>query len=382
MLLAIIIAGILGTPQEPVRVSNYGDLRKALTNARPGAVVLLEPGEYSGGFQIENVRGTASRPIIVGAADLKNPPTIVRGGMHFVAPAYLEIRDLQIFGPAMKGINIDDGGVRERPAHHVTLRNLKVSECIQEGANGLKLAGVDDFKIIGCEVRNWGDCAIDFVGCHDGLVEKCHFQNGRDIGVQIKGSSARVKVLNNRFVDYGGRGVNIGGSTGVPYYRPPLESQQAGARHEAKDITVSGNVFQGGDAPVAFVGVDGAIVVSNTIFMPNKWSLRILQETSTLDFVPSRNGRFERNIVVFRSDRWFEGGVNIGPKTAPDTFRFEGNFWLCQDRPDRSEPRLPTSEKQGHYGKDPMFVDPSKGDFNLKAGSPAAGLGAFSGQFR
>jgi len=68
--------------------------------------------------------------------------------------------------------------------------------------------------------------------------------------------------------------------------------------------------------------------------------------------------------------------VNVGPGTAPDTFRFAGNVWFCEDRPDQSRPRLPTPEKDGLVGVDPQLRDPAKGDFGVKPGSPAADKGA------
>jgi hypothetical protein len=127
---------------------------------------------------------------------------------------------------------------------------------------------------------------------------------------------------------------------------------------------------------VAFVGVDGAVVRYNTFYRPGRYAIRILQEKTDAGFVPSRHGVFERNVVVFRSDEWVTGGVNVGPNTAPQTFKFAGNLWYCEDRPGRSEPKLPTAETDGVVGKDPGFVDPAKGNFGVGADSPARDRGA------
>jgi len=78
---------------------------------------------------------------------------------------------------------------------------------------------------------------------------------------------------------------------------------------------------------VAFVGVDGAEVRFNTIYRPERWAFRILQETTAAGFVACRNGRFTDNIVAFHSSQWSSGGVNIGPNTAPGTFQFARNWW-------------------------------------------------------
>lgn len=164
--------------------------------------------------------------------------------------------------------------------------------------------------------------------------------------------------------------MNLGGSTGLAYFRPRVLG------YEAKDVVVEGCVFDGCQTAVAFVGVDGAVVRFNTIYRPGRWAMRILQETTDAAFVPSRGGVFEDNIVVFRSDHWGEGGVNVGPKTAPETFRFARNVWYCEDRPERSRPTLPTKEVDGLVGKDPMFKDAEKGDFGLKSASPASGRGS------
>ncbi|MFI5384588.1 MAG: right-handed parallel beta-helix repeat-containing protein [Fimbriimonadales bacterium] len=359
---------------QTVRVRDLGSLRAAVAQAKPGARILIEPGDYAG-LYMTDLHGTASAPIVIGGADPANPP-------HFVAPiqfqsvSYIEFRDFAIVGASGNAIGVDDGGKRESPAHHITLRNLQIADVPGGGSNGIKLAGVDDFRIERCTVERWGGCAVDMVGCHRGVIESCRFEKGGGVGVQAKGASADVTVRRCAFADYGGRGVNIGGSTGIPYFRPPLEKVPPGSRYEAKDIVVEGCTFLRGGAPVAFAGADGATVRFNTIVDPEHWALRILQETSTPDFVPSRKGVFEDNLVVFRSAGWAEGGVNIGPGTAPQTFRFIRNWWFCSDRPDRSKPTLPTAEQGGVVGRDPQLRDPEHGDVGVNPGSPASKVGA------
>ena len=85
------------------------------------------------------------------------------------------------------------------------------------------------------------------------------------------------------------------------------------------------------------------------------------------DFVPCRNGRFERNIVVFRFDE-ARTAANIGPGTKPETFRFVGNAWYAIDRPDRSDRMartLPRGETDGVYGVDPRFVAPDQRNYRV-----------------
>lgn len=349
-----------------IHVHNEGELRQALAHPRPGTVVALEPRDYHGGFLFSGVRGVTVR-----SADPARPTRLI-GGVQFSGASDLELRDLELVGPAGNVLNIDDGGTITTPSRHIVLRNLKVNNGLEAGANDIKLAGVDDFEIVGCDIRRWAGCGIDMVGCHRGTIHDCRFDGGGSTGVQAKGGTSRVTVRRCEFVDYGGRGVNLGGNTGRQFFRPPLSSIREGSRYEAKDLTVEGCVFRGGQAPVSFTGVDGAVVRFNTIFLPERWAMRILQETSAKDFVPSRNGRFEDNLLVFRSDQWVEGGVNIGTGTAPATFRFARNLWFCQDRPTRSRPTLPTPEVGGIYGVDPELG----GDLRPGPGSPASRVGA------
>jgi hypothetical protein len=240
--------------------------------------------------------------------------------------------------------------------------------------DGIKLSGVDDFRVESCVIERWGSTGsgIDMVGCHDGRITGCTFRHRRSDagrGVQIKGCSKDVTVQKCRFENAGGRAVNLGGSTGLPYFRPKP------SRYEAKDVTVEDCTFIGSMAPVAFVGVDGAIVRYNTIYRPTRWVARILQETQLQEFVPCRNGRFTNNLVVFRDDE-LRTAVNVGGGTAPQTFKFAQNHWYCINNPRRSDRiSLPVKETGGTYGRAPQFRDAKAGDLRLKMTSPVRNAG-------
>lgn len=114
----------------------------------------------------------------------------------------------------------------------------------------------------------------------------------------------------------GERPLNLGGSTGLEYFRP------LGAKYEAARLIARENVIEGISCAAAFVGVDGAEFSGNTVLFPQRWIFRLLQETTAEGFIPSRNVLVQGNRVVFRRADIREF-VNIGGGTAPETFRFE-----------------------------------------------------------
>jgi hypothetical protein len=345
-----------------VAVRDAAGFRTALAEAKPGTRLLLAAGNYTGGFHASNLRGEPGRPIVIAAADPKQPPVFRDGNnaLHLSNPAHVVLENLVLTQLKQNGLNIDDGGATSKPesAHHVTLRGLTISDIGGDGNNdGIKLSGIWDITVENCVIERWGTkggSAIDMVGCHRGTIERNVFRHnnpepGNCTGVQGKGGTSEIAIRRNRFEHAGGRGVNIGGSTGLQFFRPALVPGREQA--EARDIRVEGNTFVGAMAAVGFVGVDGAVVRFNTIERPARWALRILQENKTVGFVACRNGQFTDNVILFESTRWSEGGVNIGGGTAPETFTFARNWWYCVDQPERSRPKLPTTEVEGVYGR-------------------------------
>jgi hypothetical protein len=361
--LSFCIFSLLARAEPIIRVSDDASLRQALRQARAGTHIVIVPGRYQPGIYAANLKGTPEQPIVIEGAEPEKPPVFEGGSQawHLSRCAYLTLRHLAVRGQKINGINIDDGGTLDQPTNHIRLEHLHVADVGPRGNfDAIKLSGVDDFVLKDCTITGWGGQAVDMVGCHRGLIIGCTFRGkagfSQATGPQTKGGSSQVRVHRCLFLNAGERAVNLGGSTGLAYFRPK------GAKYEARDIRVEGCTFVNSLAPVAFVGVDGAVFRYNTIFHPKRWVLRILQETTSEGFVLCRKGRFERNLIVFRHADLADA-VNVGPHTRPETFTLASNLWYCEDRPQRSQPRLPVSETGGLYGVNPRLTAPEKGQF-------------------
>lgn len=340
---------------EPViDVSTDAEFRAALDAAGPGSTILLAPGVYTGGIALRNKNGEPGKPIVIAAKDPVKRPVFEGGGgqaMHLADCNHVTLRGLHIRGFPTNGINIDDGGTFETPSTHIVVEDVLFERIGPTGnVDALKMSGVDEFAVRTSTFRGWGGSAIDMVGCHWGLVESCSFSalpgHDQTSGVQMKGGTADVRVLRSTFTDAAQRAINLGGSTGLQFFRPNVQG------YEAARIEIAGNRFLGGEAPIAIVTAQDAHIHNNTIVRPGRWVLRILQETESPDFAPCSGGLFEHNLVVF--DANLKTTVNVGSGTAPETFTFRHNAWFGEGVP--STPTLPVAEIDGLVGVDPALT--------------------------
>ncbi|MBB5346972.1 right-handed parallel beta-helix repeat-containing protein [Desulfoprunum benzoelyticum] len=347
----------LASPQT-ITVTNHEELKKALFQIVPGTTILIASGVYSKGFYLEAIHGTAAAPIVISGTDPENPPVFTGfgEGAKLSNCSYVKLSNLIFQGFPKNGINIDDGGNVETPSHHLLLENLEIRNIGPKGnADALKLSGVQHFVVRDCRIASWGGSAIDLVGCQNGLIEKCRLLGGKGFrnanGIQIKGGSRFILVQTSLFRNAGERAINLGGSTGLQYFRPAITD------YEARDVTIAGNTFIGGEAHVAWVTAQDSQVHHNLFFLPGKWIGRILQETKDQRFKPSGNGFFANNMVV--TDERVGTMFNVGRGTDPDSFIFRDNAWFRSDS--SRKPILPTSEKDGMYDLDPMIADQGEG---------------------
>jgi hypothetical protein len=365
--------------------SPFATIERAAQAAGPGTAIRVHAGTYAGGMFIGNLAGTAAAPIWIGGAPGEARPVFEGGGnaIQFSQVRNLVVHDLEIRDTSVNGINTDDGGDYANPdaTRHVVFRDLYIHHVGSTGNQDcLKLSGVNDYFVLDSEIAfcGGGGSGIDHVGCHGGLIAGNFFH---DMGVngnaiQTKGGSADIEIRANRVVNGGGRAMNVGGSTDLEFFRPPVSTSDPNA--EARDIRVIANVIEGSPAPLAFVGAVDSLAAHNTVVSPTNWLMRILQETTTADnppytFLACGNNTVAGNIFYFdRSDLSFED-VNIGPDTAPGTLTFSRNLWYAYDNPAQSQPtNLPVAETGGIAGQDPLFLDAAGGDYRLTTGSPAA----------
>lgn len=310
-----------------ITVGNAADLRRELDRAQPGAVITLASGAYGHGLWIENLNGTKANPIVIAGEDKQNPPRFTGGNeaIHFSDCSYITLRNIWVSGCAGNGVNADDGGSFETPSVGMVFENVKIENIGPKGNfDGLKLSGLVDFTVRNCTFAGWGGSAIDMVGCRDGVIENSAFMGkegySQATGIQAKGGSERVLIQRNTFTNAGERAVNLGGSTGLPFFRPAIRD------YEAKDIIVAENHFVGSTAPIAYVTSINCQVRHNTLVNPEKWVLRILQEQPTNQFQSCRAGVFEDNRIEY--DNRVRVFMNVGPDTSPETFLFRRNAYI------------------------------------------------------
>jgi hypothetical protein len=354
----------------------FATIEHALQSLAPGMRVLVHAGTY-GPFSAEGLAGEPGRPIGIiadGAVVLE-----ARGASAVIAmsdPEYVVIQGFTLQGATVHGMNIDDGGSYDSPAHHVVLRDLTIPSAGSGDNNDcIKLSGVDDFWVLDSDVAGCdrGEI-IDMVGCHRGVIAGNHFHDTIQNGVQTKGGSADTLIHGNRFENIPARAVNAGGSTGLEFFRP------LDAAHEAARIAIIANVFvrngQESGAAVAYVGCDGCVAAHNTVIEPRTWIARILQESNDARFVPSRNGRFMNNIIVLDPGDLRAELVNVGADTAPETFAFSNNLWFAPGQPASWRPNLGggvPDESDPLVQMDPRMLDRAGGDYHLQPDSPARG---------
>lgn len=363
------------------RAQPFQTLAHVVGQARPGDAIRLLSGVYPPNTFLADITGTLEAPIWIGGEPGAERPVISGGSLafQFSRIRYVVIENLEITGASGNGINCDDGGevANSNATRHVIFRNLLIRD-IGRGGNqdGLKLSGVNDFFVLDCEFAaiSANGSGIDHVGCHQGLIARSIF---RDCGnaIQCKGGSEDIEIRANKFVNVAGRVINIGGSTGFQFFRPPLSTNTP--NFESKNIRVLANIFHKSEAPVAYVGTVNSLVAHNTIVEPKRWIVRILQETVSKEpytFLPSGKNRFINNLVYYNTS---EAGlpINIGSNTDAPSFEFANNLWYAADRPDRSRPPLPAQESAGLSGVDPRLHNVAGGDFRLQENSPALGKG-------
>ena len=328
----------------------YKSLSKASQIVVPGDTILIK-STLTQGDQVAELKGIPNNWIcIIG----KDNATYSGGNtaLQLSDCEYLYISNITFEKQVLNGVNIDDAGTFDSPTHHIKLDNCTFRDMAGTGNNDLlKLSGFEDFEITDCTFLNGspGGSGIDMVGCHKGLIANNYFENMGSNCIQAKGGTRDIQITRNMLINGGNRAVNIGGSTGLAFFRPQ------DSKTESQDMSVYANIFVGGECAVAFVGTVNSQVYNNTIVGSRKWVFRILQETVDPErFLSCGDNSFYNNAVQF--DDSLSMTVNIGTNTRPETFKFYNNLWYKEKgRPWNHN--LPAKDSNSFTGSSPELSE-------------------------
>lgn len=332
----------------------FATIAAAAAAATPGTFIELGPGMHASDQYVASLRGTAQAPIWIGGTTSTAKPIIDGGNeaLHLTGPAYVVVQHLEVRNQVANGINIDDGAdyANDTAAHHVAVLDVNVHDVGGTGNQDcLKVSGVNDLFVYDSWFARCGGAAagsgIDHVGCHRSVIARNIFDAMSGNAVQAKGGSTDIDIRQNRIRGGGERAVNLGGSTGFEFFRPPLSMTQPNA--EARRIRAFNNIITGDTrAPFAFVGCVDCLVAHNAAVGNPSWLVRILQETVTQSgytFEPARAGRVINNSFVWQSTA-LSTHVNVGANTDASSFTFSHNLWFAADDMSASTPMLPVPE--------------------------------------
>lgn len=181
----LIVKPTIGSPQT-ITVATRDQIVKAVEQAKPGTTISIASGTHQGGLHFNGLQGQEGMPIILAAAENAEPP-IFQGNnscFHLTDPAFVELHNLILTDASGNGINIDNGGSYDTPAHHVVLLGLTIRDVGPEGNHdAIKLSGLDNFRVENCKTERWrtSGSGIDLVGCHRGEVVGYTFRYRSDV---------------------------------------------------------------------------------------------------------------------------------------------------------------------------------------------------------
>lgn len=338
----------------------FQSIEEAAAAATPGTSIVLGAGVHQGDQFVSALHGTAAAPIWIGGEPGQEKPVLEGGttALQLERANYVVIHDLEVRGATGNGINLDDGGevADDTAAQYLAVERVFI-HAIGTGGNNdcLKVSGINHLRVYDShfEACGSGGSGIDHVGCHHVVIADNVIDGAMASGVQVKGGSTDIDIRGNRVGIDGERALNLGGSTDLDLFRPPLSTSAPNAEarriHAYSNIIVTTNTS---GTPFAFVGCVDCLVANNLAVGAQRWHLRILQETATQSgytFEPAGQGRVINNSFVFLAAS-LATAVNVGDDTAPETFTFSHNLWNASDDPSSSAPALPVPETEGVVG--------------------------------
>ena len=324
----------------------------------------------------------ATAPIWIGGAPGEARPVIEGGGegLHLSRGRYLVVHDLEVRNATANGINVDDGGDyanRCDATRFIVFRDLSHPRHRHRRQPGLPQALgrqrllVARQRVRALRRRRRAAAASTTSAATAGCIARNLFDELSARTPSRPRAAARTsRSAWNRIADAGARGLNLGGSTGFEFFRPPLSTTAPNA--EARDIRVIANVIVGGEAAVAFVGCVDCLAAQQHHRRPE--ALDPAHPAGDDHLAPYTFGpaatALRQQPRLLRARRALDLRQRRPEHRAGDLHLRQQPLVRAR-RPRPVAPSLPAAETGGIYGVDPA-LDP---DYRIGPASPAAGTG-------
>ena len=358
-----------GTSAQPFCTINAGAAK-----AQAGDTVLVRAGTYAGTSTNPANSGTASGPITFTA----NPGVLISGGTQAFAlssRSYITVTGFTITGTSSYGISVSGGGTVVISGNTVSTAGLPVSGSI---AAGIYLSNVAGGQVSGNVTHDNSSDGIALTGTTTGVTVRGNTsfhnanqyqRNATGINVTAPGNT----VVGNLTYANEDSGINIypGGNNSVVTDNVTYGNGD----HGIDDLNVTGGritgntVFYNCTTGINVEGTSGSYVIENNVAVNNATGA-VINPTPINPpgaYTNSCNRR-DGNIGVWDSAPATSGAnYNLVWQTGTGVeYRWAGTAYAT-----RAALFAATAQEAVGIFADPKFANPTAGNFQLTAGSPA-----------
>lgn len=261
-------------PEREVWVADYGDdadpgtlfepkrtVRAALAIATPGTAIMVKAGRYSGELNIEELAGTASRPIWFRSADGKGAAEL--GAVKIAAATSIVIEGFKLSA----GLSIDASPTKSSA-------NVIVQNNLITGAVRVDL-GLNIF-LVANEIAGNGAVAMDINGVHN-LLAADNYVHSAVGGMRLAGAMQGGLIMNNVVERVTGTALEIAGNRITVRANLLRGGQRAAVLNDCGECTLEKNDLPlvTGESEVLLIRGDSVFtlsdikLISNCIYRPN-----------------------------------------------------------------------------------------------------------------